>query len=343
MSQKPQQPVLSGAVDPYESPYIRRNPDGSVNRIMSFPTTVATPDADSPSPVLSKDILLNPNHATFLRIFIPRRAISSSPSSPSSSNLPLIVYFHGGGFVLLSASSSINHDFCSEMANQIPAVVVSVQYRLAPEARLPAAYDDAVEALRWLKATDEKWIREFSDVSRCYLMGTSAGGNMAYHVGLRLAAAVDEFGPMKIKGVILHHPFFSGSQRTESEVRLAINPTLPLSGSDLMWELALPEGADRDHEYCNPTVTHDWRTRFDEIGRLGWEILLAACDGDPMVDRQMELVKMLRSRGIKTVEHIGEGHHGMDLVDLSRAGPLFKLMRGFICLSCGDFQSSRKF
>ncbi|KAI9076334.1 hypothetical protein K1719_041697 [Acacia pycnantha] len=60
------------------------------------------------------------------------------------------------------------------MATQLSAVIVSVEYRLAPEARLPAAYDDAVEALHWLRTTQEKWISEFSDVSSCFLMGTSA-------------------------------------------------------------------------------------------------------------------------------------------------------------------------
>ncbi|XP_028768567.1 probable carboxylesterase 120 [Neltuma alba] len=325
MSQQLQEQVLC-PIDPYQYLQITRNPDGSITRLASFPTTVATPDADTPSRVLSKDLPLNPNNATFLRLYLPHKLISSS----SSSKLPVIVYFHGGGFVLLSASSSINHDFCSEMATKLSAVIVSVEYRLAPEARLPAAYDDAVEALHWLKATDEKWIREFSDVSSCYLMGTSAGGNMAYHVGLNVAAAVDEFGPLKIKGLILHHPYFGGSQRTESEVRLANNPTLPLSANDLMWELALPPGADRDHEYCNPMEMHDLRTRLDEIGRLGWEVILPACDGDPVIDRQVELVNIMRSRGVKVVDHVGAGHHGMDLLELSKAGPLFNLVKDFV-------------
>ncbi|XP_054780878.1 carboxylesterase 1-like [Prosopis cineraria] len=326
MSQQPQEQALC-TIDPYQFLQITKNPDGSITRLMSFPTAAATPDPDSPSPVLSKDILLNPNNATFLRLYLPRNAISSSSSS--STKLPLIVYFHGGGFIILSASSTLNHDFCSEMANHLSAVVVSVKYRLAPEARLPAAYDDATEALQWLKATDEKWIREFSDVSSCYLMGTSAGANMAYHVGLRVASAVDEFGPLKMKGLILHHPFFGGSQRTESEVRLANNPILPLSVTDLMWELALPFGADRDHEYCNPPVVQD----ADVIQRIGWEVLVAACVGDPMIDRQVEIGEKLRSRGVKVVEHVREGYHFMEHMESTKAGPLFNIIKDFIYAS----------
>ncbi|XP_054781638.1 probable carboxylesterase 120 [Prosopis cineraria] len=136
-------------------------------------------------------------------------------------------------------------------------------------------------------------------------MGTSAGGNMAYHVGLPVASAIDEFGPLKIKGLILHHPYFGGSQRTDR--------------SDLMWDFTPPVGADRDHEYCNPTVVRDLRALCAEIARLGWEVILAACDRDPMIDRQVEVVKILRSRGVKVVDHVGEGNHGMDLIEASVA------------------------
>ena len=59
-------------------------------------------------------------------------------------------------------------------------------------------------------------------------------------------------------------------------------------------------------------------------------VILTACDRDPMIDRQMELVKMLRSRGVKVVDHIGEGDHGMDFIEVSKAGPLFNLIKDFI-------------
>ena len=91
------------------------------------------------------------------------------------------------------------------------------------------------------------------------------GGNIAYHVGLRASTAVGDFEPLKIKGLILHHPFFGGSKRTESKLRLLNTPVLPLCNTDLMWKLALPIGVDRDHEYCNPTVGG----RFDQIRELG--------------------------------------------------------------------------
>ncbi|XP_061359002.1 carboxylesterase 1-like [Gastrolobium bilobum] len=301
-----------------------KNQDGTLTRHMQFQNTQATQDLDTTLVnVLSKDVPLNPINSNWLRIFLPRTALSNQRK------LPLIVYYHGGGFVYLSASSTINHDFCFKLAEKLPAVIASVDYRLAPASRLPAAYDDAVEALHWLRVTDEKWVCEFGDVSNCYLMGSSAGGNMAYHAGLR--ASVGKFDPLKIRGLILHQPFFGGSQRTESELRLINDPVLPLRSCDQMWELALPEGANRDHKYCNPTVVEEGDDIcFDEIKRLRWKILVTGCYGDPLIDRQVRLVEMLRSRGVDVVGHFGEGFHGIELLDPSKDEPLFVRVKDFI-------------
>lgn len=232
---------------------------------------------------------------------------------------------------MLSASSSINHDFCSEMAAELSAVVVSVEYRLAPENRLPAAYDDAVEALQWIKSTDEAWLREFCDPSACFLMGTSAGGNIAYHAGLRASSAVDGHDALKIGGLILHHPFFGGVKRTGSEVRLVNDPILPLSSTDAMWEVALPIGVDRDHGYSNPTVDDEGNEKYDRIRGLGWRVLVIGCDGDPLIDRQVELVEMLKKKGVEVVAQFHQGdYHGVELMELSKAKELFGLVKDFI-------------
>ncbi|KAF1885290.1 hypothetical protein Lal_00029179 [Lupinus albus] len=296
-----------------------------------FPTTPAAPDPDTHSDVLTKDVPLNSINNTSLRIFLPKKALQSSSHSQK---LPIIVYYHGGGFIYLSASSTINHDFCFKLAEILFVVVVSVEYRLAPVARLPAAYNDGVEALQWLRTTDDKWLREFGDITKCFLMGTSAGGNMVYHVGLHvLHTTIDhfDFDPFKIRGLILHHPFFGGTQRTESELRLINDQVLSLKSSDMMWELALPEGEDRDHKYCNPTVVdEDVDKCFDEIKRLRWKVMVTGCDGDPLFDRQVGFVEMLRRKGVVVEEHFGDGYHGMELLDLSKADPLFVRVKDFI-------------
>ncbi|MCY1345491.1 Acetyl esterase [compost metagenome] len=91
-----------------------------------------------------------------------------------SAALPLVIYFHGGGFVLCGLDSHDN--ICRSLARRSGALVLSVDYRLAPEARFPAAADDAVAAVRWAAAHA---VQLGADPSRIAVAGDSAGGNLA--------------------------------------------------------------------------------------------------------------------------------------------------------------------
>ncbi|KAF8039112.1 hypothetical protein BT93_B1612 [Corymbia citriodora subsp. variegata] len=301
------------------------NPDGTVTRDFAIPDTPADPDPDQPSAVRTKDVPVNPTRNTWARIYVPR------PSPPPGQKLPLVVYYHGGGFVMCSPSESRHHAFCSLMAAKLGAVVVSPSYRLAPEHRLPAAYDDAVEALRWVRNAEEEWLREGVDFSRCYLMGTSAGGNITYQVGLRVFAAAADLEPLVIKTLILHHPFFGGFRRTDSEVRLFNNPTLPVNGADRMWELALPAGADRDHEYCNPTAG-ERPEEWEKMRTKGWRVVVTGGGGDPLIDRQRELAAELEGKGVEVVGLFGDegDYHGVEIIEPAKAELLFEKLKNII-------------
>nr|AFK42471.1 unknown [Medicago truncatula] len=216
-------------MDPYEFLKIKLNSDGSLTRNYIVPTVPSSSDpTNSPlQPALSKDIPINAAAKTSIRLFLP-----NPPPSSSAAKLPIILYFHGGGFILYHPSSLIFHHPCSTLAAQIPAIVASVDYRLSPEHRLPAAYDDAVDSLLWLKSQaqnpteSDPWIRDHVDFDKCFLMGDSAGGNIAYFARLR---ALDlDLSHIKIRGIIMKYPFFSGVQRTESELRLVNDRILPL-------------------------------------------------------------------------------------------------------------------
>ncbi|XP_041002722.1 carboxylesterase 1-like [Juglans microcarpa x Juglans regia] len=329
----PTAPSNSIDVDPYQHLQLLLNADGTVTQLTEIPNTPATPDPSSPMPVLSKDIPLNQSNNNWVRVFLPRRELDHSSSSPK---LPLILYFHGGGFIRFSAASSVFHEFCANIAIQLHVIVVSVDYRLAPKHRLPAAYDDAMDALRWLKTTTEdEWLRNHADLSNTFIMGTSAGGNIAYHAGLRASVVADDLEPLVIRGLILHQPFFGGSQRTESELR-GNDPVLPLSVSDLMWELSLPI-VDREHEYCNPMV-EGGSQRLQKIKLLGWRVLVTGCDGDPLIDRQMELIAMMEEKGVVVESQFGKGgYHGVEILSdqPSKAKALCVVLKNFILSSSG--------
>jgi acetyl esterase/lipase len=326
------QPSPPEPIDPFLHLKISLNPDGTITRLRGDPQISPSPNPNHPISVLTKDIPINPSHNTTARIFLPRKALDNS----SINKLPIIVYFHGGGFILFSAASDFLHDLCIKLANDVNSIVVSVDYRLAPEHRLPAAYDDAMEALHWIKTQSDDWLRNYGDYSNCYIMGGSAGANIAYKAGLRVAAETnrndDYLKPLKIRGLILSQPFFGSTKRVSSELRLLNDVVLPPHVCDLMWELSLPIGVDRDHEYCNPTVG-DGVGGLDRVRKLGWRVLVSGCDGDPLMDHQMALARVIEEKGVVVVRSFTEGGcHGSEVRDLIKQKQLHDLIKDFISI-----------
>ncbi|KAJ8771408.1 hypothetical protein K2173_026585 [Erythroxylum novogranatense] len=312
-------------VDPRNHLQIIQHSDGTITRQFKTPEVPAMSDPSSPTDVLTKDIIVNPDKNTWVRVYLPREGLDS----PAINKLPLVVYIHGGGFVLFSAASKIIHDYCFLMARELPCIVVSLEYRLAPEHRLPAAYEDAVEALNWVKTSDEEWLTKYCDYGNCFIMGSSAGGNIAYHTGLRGAMIAADLEPLKIKGVVLQHAFFGGVERTESEIRYVNDMVMPMTVTDFLWELSLPDGADRDHEYSNPTLGGGSKA-LDQVKSLEWTVMIVGSENDPVVDRERDLVKLMKEKGIPVVDHFSEGGYHGDFIESLRAQDFFVTMKKYI-------------
>jgi acetyl esterase len=135
----------------------------------------------SPAVALVRDLTMpGPAGPVALRLYRPA-------GSSAESALPVLVYYHGGGWVIGDLDT---HDtLCRELANGSGCALVAVDYRLAPEHRFPAAVDDSIAALNWLH---ENAAALHLDPGRMAVGGDSAGGNLAAVVAL---AARDSGGP----------------------------------------------------------------------------------------------------------------------------------------------------
>src|SRR5580693_2109260 len=110
---------------------------------------------------------------------IPARVYTPIKPRTADGLAPCLVFFHGGGWVIGDLDS---HDVvCRKLADQGELIVVSVDYRLAPEHKFPAAVDDAIAATKWIA---EHAKQHGIDVSRLMVGGDSAGGNLAAVVAI---------------------------------------------------------------------------------------------------------------------------------------------------------------
>nr|DAD38977.1 TPA_asm: hypothetical protein HUJ06_013300 [Nelumbo nucifera] len=180
---------------------------------------------------------------------------------------------------------------CRRFARKIPAVVVSVNYRLSPESRCPSQYEDGFDALKFLDGRQFDGFPAKADLSKCFLVGDSAGANLAHQVACR--AGVAEFREVRIIGLISIQPFFGGEERTESEIRLTRVPLVSLKATDLAWKMFLPEGSNRDHEAVNVSGPNS-----ADISGVNYPDTLVFVGGfDPLQDWQRRYCEWLKRSG----------------------------------------------
>ena len=207
---------------------------------------------------------------------------------------PGLVFFHGGGWVIGDLDS---HDVvCRKLALEGELMVVSVDYRLAPEHKFPAAVDDAIAATKW---TAENAKQLGVDASRLMVGGDSAGGNLAAVVAI---AARDGNGPT-IAGQVLIYPAtdFTMAHPSHSEPETSIL----LTHSVIKWF--------RDHYLNGAADVGDWRAspaRATTLVGLPPAYVLTA-GADPLRDEGDEYARRLKEAGVAvTYRHFPGQFHG---------------------------------
>ena len=163
-----------------------------------------------------------------VRIVTPKKADAQKP-------LPVIVYFHGGGWVI--ASNDVYDSSIRALANKSGAKVVAVEYRMAPENKFPAAHDDALASYEWVLKNAASF---GGDPKRVAVAGESAGGNLAANVSI---AARDKGIQLPIHELLVY-PVASTSMDTQSYREWS--KAKPLSKDMMGWFLEKTERTAAD-------------------------------------------------------------------------------------------------
>jgi acetyl esterase len=214
---------------------------------------------------------------------IPARLYRPEADGP----LPLVTYLHGGGWMLGSVDSF--DTVVRALANAAAAVVLSVGYRLAPEAPFPAGLDDSLSAVRWATANAAEL---GADPARMAIAGDSAGGNLATVAARRLRGEVD----LRMQALI--YPVTDAGCNTASYRDFGVRHGLTAASMQRFWNLYL-DGADGLHPDASPL-------RAQDLAGSPPAIVLTA-GFDPLRDEGEAYAQALREAGVEVECHRYDG------------------------------------
>lgn len=227
------------------------------------------------------------------------------PEDAPSSNSPALVWFHGGGMIMGSL-----HSFdrvARDVAHASGAVVVNVEYRLAPEHRYPVGNDDAYAAVCW---THDHAAELGLDVNRIGVGGDSAGGGLAASTSLR---ARNDQGP-NICQQVMFYPGLERPTDRPSMKQFADSPFLTVDDVTWMKNMYLGDDPSVDDEYGTPALASD-------LSGLPPAIVVSG-HGDPLRDGVEEYGHRLQEAGVPTavIRYPGVGHgFAMQTATVARA------------------------
>jgi acetyl esterase len=274
--------MLSAKLDPNIRAVLEAIQAQGLPPLESFPPEQArrlaienTPKVQAPAEAVAgvRDLRIpGPGGDIGLRIYTPE---SDAPR-------PALIYFHGGGWVLCNLDT---HDvMCRAIANRAQAVVVSVDYRLAPEHKFPAAVEDCYAAAQWVAGNASTL---GADPARLVVGGDSAGGNLAAVVTIR---SRDEAGP-EFAGQVLVYPVADLSNfETESYREFAEDHSLTRALMEWFRAHYLSTPEEARHPYASPLLASD-------LSRLPPALVITA-ECDPLRDEGEAYAARLREAGV---------------------------------------------
>jgi len=221
-----------------------------------------------------------------LRAYRPRGAVPEEV-------LPALIYFHGGGWLLGDLDS---HDTaCRHYANGARGRVISVDYRMAPEHKFPAAVDDSAAATRWIIAQAAALK---IDPARVAVGGDSAGGNLS--AVLAIMARDGELPPLAYQ--LLVYPATDMAMVTRSSQTATVGI---LTTPTMKWFI--------DHYLRGPKDVSDWRASPLRAANLSGvaPALVLTCSYDPLCDEGIAYARRLEREGVRVTHlHYSDQLHG---------------------------------
>lgn len=290
-------------------PFFKVYKDGRVEKYKMLAVESAPAGLDPKAGVQSKDVEISSETGVNVRIFMPT-------NTRPGQKLPLLVHYHGGGFCIASALDAVTKKFLTSLVSKADIIAISVEYRLAPEYPLPIAYEDSYSGLEWVASHSngsgpDPWMNEYADLSRVFLVGESAGANIAHNVAVR--AGANGLPGLKIVGVIIVHPFFVGKE------------------TDEMYKFLCPTSSGRDDDpRLNPAVDPNLKKMACD------RVMVFVAENDGLRNRGEAYYEALGKRGwsgkLEFFETKGEDHCFHMFKNNENAEILKKKVRDFIII-----------
>lgn len=301
--------------------------DGRVERFPESDSVQA--GLDLLTQTTSKDVVIDPDAPIRARVYLPE----TTSSGPNPKMFPILVYYHGGGFISGTISERPTHDFLNKVAAHARVLIVSVEYRLAPENPLPVPYDDSWTAFQWAVSGSDEWVSEYGDTTHVFIAGESAGANIAHGIAMRVGdIGLGSRATKEVDGLVLVHPLFWGSERMGAETDPNPDNVLKPEQLDAGWQLVCgpQEEVDLDDPRLNP-----FAEKAPPLSKLGCKRVLVCVAGkDLLCERGRAYWEKLGKSGWKGTAEIMESEgedHGFyfDSPESDKAVELMDRVVGF--------------